>query len=768
MQRIPMLQIPTSQKKMNILASMKLAQALRIAAKRFEEGAIREANQIYLDVLEKFPRNKIALLGIKAARDAHTKNANDNRNPAPEQIRSIVSLYSRGKYHQVLAQIDQIIKLFPNSEIVHNILGVSNAALKQGSSAIKSYKRAIQIKPDYAEAYYNMGNALQVEGDLDAAIESFKQAIEIYPDYTGAYSNMGTALQDKGDLDGAIASYRQAIKVRPSCAISYNNMGTALNAKGNLEEAIESYQKAIEIQPAYVDAFYNLGMTLKDIEFQKHQPKTQDLILKILEKETYIRPKDIVPAVISLLKFDPSIRSVMDCYSIDKFDQSLYRSISSLCKVPLFLKLMSVCPISDLDFETILTAIRSKILHSLSEVNATPEILHFQSALALQCFTNEYIFSQTEKENKALALIESSVGDIISSGKKPNETAILCLASYKPLHEFEWSHSLAFPLQIKEVRKRQILEPLEEKSLRSQIPILCKITNNVSHEVRKQYEENPYPRWINLGLYLRPIPISKMIKELNLRLYDHKIITLENPQILIAGCGTGQHAIRTSSRFESSSVLALDLSLSSVAYAKRKTKELGIRNIEYIQGDILDLGKFNRRFDIVESVGVLHHMDDPIKGWKVLTDCLKSGGLMRIGLYSDLARQQIVKIREEIKKLNVGSDEVSMREFRTRVINSDQKNIKSIQSFTDFYSLSELRDLLFHVQEHRYTITKIKDCIAQLGLKFCGFETIEIVEKFKTVNTGFDDLYNLDKWNTYEEENSNTFGGMYQFWCQKL
>ena len=55
-----------------------------------------------------------------------------------------------------------------------------------------------------------------------------------------------------------------------------------------------------------------------------------------------------------------------------------------------------------------------------------------------------------------------------------------------------------------------------------------------------------------------------------------------------------------------------------------------------------------------------------------------------------------------------------------------------------------------------------------MGLKFCGFETTEIVAKYKLVNTGFDDLYNLDKWNVYEEQNPNTFRGMYQFWCQKL
>ena len=71
-------------------------------------------------------------------------------------------------------------------------------------AAIDSYKQAIKIKPDYAEAYYNMGNALKDKGELDAAIDSYKQAIKIKPDYADAYINMGNALKDKGDLDAAI------------------------------------------------------------------------------------------------------------------------------------------------------------------------------------------------------------------------------------------------------------------------------------------------------------------------------------------------------------------------------------------------------------------------------------------------------------------------------------------------------------------------------------------------------------------------------------
>ena len=176
------------------------------------------------------------------------------------------------------------------------------------------------------------------------------------------------------------------------------------------------------------------------------------------------------------------------------------------------------------------------------------------------------------------------------------------------------------------------------------IPALEEIANKVSAKVQEQYEESPYPRWVNLGLSLGPDAISKVVDKIKLRLFDNTINAGEAPNILIASCGTGQHSIGTALRLKNSKVLAIDLSLSSLGYAKRKTEELGVRNIEYMQADSLDLGKIDRQFDIIESSGVLHHMSEPMAGWRVLTDCLKPGGLINIGLYSELARQNIVKI----------------------------------------------------------------------------------------------------------------------------
>ena len=125
------------------------------------------------------------------------------------------------------------------------------------------------------------------------------------------------------------------------------------------------------------------------------------------------------------------------------------------------------------------------------------------------------------------------------------------MASYKALNQYDWSKLLVVTDDIKEVFIRQVEEPNEEEKLKQDLPILEEITDNISSKVRDQYEESPYPRWVNLGLPLKPMSISKIIdNKVKLKLHDNKITEVEKPEILIAGCGTGQHSIETAARFK--------------------------------------------------------------------------------------------------------------------------------------------------------------------------------------------------------------------------
>ena len=140
---------------------------------------------------------------------------------------------------------------------------------------------------------------------------------------------------------------------------------------------------------------------------------------------------------------------------------------------------------------------------------------------------------------------------------------------------------------------------------------------------------------------------------------------------------------------------------------------------------------------------------------------------MKIGLYSQSARQQIVKIRNEFKLSKAETTEAKIREFRRFLIDSHEKHHQKLLQSSDSFSLSTMRDLIFHVQEHRFTLLQIKDYLDELGLTFCGFEDQQANLNFRKLHGMEANMYDLTLWHQYEETIPEAFAGMYQFWCQK-
>ena len=162
-------------------------------------------------------------------------------------------------------------------------------------------------------------------------------------------------------------------------------------------------------------------------------------------------------------------------------------------------------------------------------------------------------------------------------------------------------------------------------------------------------------------------------------------------------------------------------------------------------------------------------MADPLAGLKILTTCLKPNGLMKIGLYSELARQSVVKARSLIERDSVPHDMTGMLKLRRKIMKLNDPAFKVFQQANDFYSTSELRDLLFHVQEHRFVIPEIAEALDELGLTFIGFEFSDIstIRNFEQAHPKKEALYNLAIWHEYEQLNPYLFLGMYLFWVQK-
>jgi SAM-dependent methyltransferase len=298
---------------------------------------------------------------------------------------------------------------------------------------------------------------------------------------------------------------------------------------------------------------------------------------------------------------------------------------------------------------------------------------------------------------------------------------------------------------------------------------LTPVADRVSLEVQRQYEESPYPTWV-----VNPkVPAQRSILGfLRSQFPFAPVRTAEASgplSILIAGCGTGRHSIEVAQQFPDTRVLAIDLSLASLAYAQRKTVEAGIRNIEYAHADILGLGAISDRFDMIQSSGVLHHLHDPMLGWRTLVGLLKPHGIMHIGLYSRLARDEVTAARTLIASHGYRDTPDDIRRCRQDLLATKHgMALPSITSSPDFSSTSACRDLLFHVQEHQMTLPQIASFLAEQRLQFLGFALEpRTLERYRRRFPSDRSATNLANWHTFETENPNTFAAMYQFWVQR-
>ncbi len=457
--------------------------------------------------------------------------------------------------------------------------------------------------------------------------------------------------------------------------------------------------------------------------------------------------------------------------------------LETTAAAPLLIALISNAIAANPILERLLTSARRAAFQRFLDGGASPleglDIL--LTALARQNFLNEYCHALgDEKEEGAGRLIDQTLADDTLTNN-----ALLTLAAlrscYAPLSASQNLDKIERALQdypnpppgFTAMWREQIEEPREEKRLAADIGAdiapASAIEDDVSRKVRDQYEVFPYPRW-SRSAYQATRSFSDELRAQLPALPDAELEAAPaTPEILIAGGGTGQHPVPLAGRVPEAQMTVVDLSLTSLAYAKRKANEQGLSNITFAQADILGLADWERRFDVIESVGVLHHMRDPMAGWRVLSNLLRPGGWMKIGLYSHHARGYVRAARSWITD-RYGDDAKEMRRFRNDILSGGSDHpLASLTQAYDFYSLSNCRDMFFHVQEHQFTIPQIAAAIEDLGLEFMGFQlaSAEWFKGYAARHPEDPSQRNLTNWDRYETEDNRLFGAMYAFWLRK-
>ena len=531
---------------------------------------------------------------------------------------------------------------------------------------------------------------------------------------------LGAIYQNSGRHRLAIKQFLRAIALNSFDPICHYNIACSYQILGEFPAARGHFTKAVQ-----------LGIGVE--EFTAHNPTVLTCIRRIKKPftssigEAVIDPKDLV---------------------------SIANDLFLQCALRLTL-------VRSVELELFLTELRQTLLRLVIEtpVAITDDVAGLLCALAQQCFINEYVFAQKADEAQLAEKLRNLMLQRMVTGEKISVSILSAVAAYFPLHrlpEAEKLSSAQWPEWAADLITQQIDEVFEERRDQLNIPELTTIDNDTSIQVMRQYEENPYPRWtIN-----RLAAMSDEDKRREGRLHSGR----SPPKtILIAGCGSGQHACEMAQYFPDADILAIDLSRASLAYGKRKAREQKINNIKWGQADLLKLDKINGFFDRVECVGVLHHLADPFEGWRLLLKLLKPAGIMRIGLYSELARRSVSQAREQAAASGFSVEDI--REFRQVLIrDSNEKRWQTMFNGLDFYSMSGCRDLIFNVMEHRFSIPQIANFLTENHLSFLGFELPDrIMEQFHAQHSAANAALDLKIWDVFEQSNPNAFRPMYIF-----
>jgi tetratricopeptide (TPR) repeat protein len=748
-------------------ANLELAKALELHRK----GRLAEAESAYRTLLDSQPGNPGAL-----------------------HLLGMVKVQT-GEYQEAVRLIgDSIESGGPNPARLNDLASALRAA-GEPEAAMNRYREALALRGDLVPAWLGLGALLQEGGRAADAVGVLEEAVRSLPGEERLTFALATLLAESARFDEAehrltavLKTSPQSVQTRrmlsdvlvrlerreeaedvllrgleatPHDADLMASLGLLLLESGRLKEAERILRAALEVRPGHVDAWFALGKTLIAAD-----RIDADFLYRWISIDGPL-PGIVRQAAIEHVLALPDFELVSRQLDSDATDLLVEDASMRLMQSKVLIALLRKDRIDNMALEQVLAGLRHACLLTMARQKSSVD-LPFLVALAHQCFHNEYVYSLDAGEAE---LLERELHNRDPQTLSVQEAALI--AAYEPLYRMDPERiriirdKLTGEALSRELIREQIEEPMEERALASGISSITAIEHAISLAVREQYEDNPYPRWGPVGRLVTR-PIASVLTGLFPFLSGCDRRWPDAPEILVAGCGTGHQSVATAQRFQRCRVTAIDLSLSSLAFAQRKTREAGIGNIEYLQGDILEIGPWDKRFDLIESTGVLHHLSEPLAGWQALRRLLRPGGFMKIGLYSELGRRSIVAARELIAQQGLVSTPGGMRDARRLIMSLPHSHpARQVIERPDFYTMSTCRDLLFHVQEHRLTLPEIGAMLKQLKLEFLGFElpSNEIARSYRSAYPGDPDMRSLDNWQRFEQEHEGTFSRMYLFWA---
>lgn len=167
-----------------------------------------------------------------------------------------------GRFVAARAIYEELLVSSANHPEVMHGLGVLGVQEGHYDEAELWLRRAIQVDPDQARSWNDLGEAMRHMGRVVDAIEAYRQALRVHPQFVEAMNNLGVALAGQGQNKEAKQCFLEAIQLDPEYPHPHNNLGVLLETEGLFDVALQSYETAVKLQPDFVEAVGNYSNLL--------------------------------------------------------------------------------------------------------------------------------------------------------------------------------------------------------------------------------------------------------------------------------------------------------------------------------------------------------------------------------------------------------------------------------------------------------------------------------------------------------------------------
>ena len=622
----------------------------------------------------------------------------------------------RGRFSEAEQLLAEAIALDEANPQIWFGLGQTWLHMGRTSEAIDAMTMATTLDRSNATILHDLGLACLAAQRSEEGLSFLESSYRLKPDPKLAIA-LGDSFFSLHQYDKSSFYYLSAYKTLKNDEQLQYKLSVSLYRNGDVDQALGIMVQLVNRFPQKKKYIYNLT------DFYRRRPNLvfnsdAKRAVEICLKQDKLKFLNLRPVWSSLLLLDPYYEPFRQFAR--HCGDAAYSSLPQLGAIAPALGSFFICAglernmVAGIPLEYMLTNMRQYLLERWKEASTWPkEILPFLSSLAVQCWFNDYVYYLTDTEQSEVNALRSHLEDSLS-GSSPHDAVLASLLSlyscYEPLYTLvEQPDRLSFPktldANLAPLMLHQLINPLREQALRANIDSFTDIEDATSKAVQSMYEHRPYPRWTSANTEENSADVEALSKGI---------------EILVAGCGTGQETAYYANIMPHARITAIDLSRTSLAYAKRQAEDLGFADqVTFLHGDLMEAGKLGKTFDYITSSGVLHHLKEPEKGLAAIRALLKPEGRMSLSLYSRIARDYILGPAEQyIKDKGYSSTAPSIRQFRRDLFVMPANDpILRCSTTSDFFNLAECTDLLFHVQEHRVSLSEFRDIAARHKLE---------------------------------------------------